>query len=66
MNGWNWKNEHIQVTHIPKNKKPVLLIGNEYLLWKIASFDSEEDADDFCRMLNRWLGLDGRGENGNL
>ena len=62
MNGWSRGNEHIQVTHIPNRKKPVILIGNGYAFTKIGSFDGEEDAEAFCEMINRWLGLDGRGE----
>ena len=66
MNGWMYKDEHIQVANIPKHKKPVLMIGNGMVMQKIGSFDSEEDAEVFCAILNKWLGIDGRGENGNL
>lgn len=61
MNGWTCGNEHIYVTYIPNRKKPVILIGKGPAYTKIGSFDSEKDAEAFCEMINRWLGLDGRG-----
>lgn len=47
--------EAIHITHLPDRKKPVLLIGNGYCAQKIASFDSEEAAEDFCKLLDKWL-----------
>ena len=54
-----WRgDETISITHLPRYKKPVLLIGNGLCCQKIASFDSEEYAEGFCKMLERWFGID--------
>lgn len=47
----------IYVTHLPTHKKPILAIGNGNAMQKIASFDSEEYAGSFYKMLCEWLGL---------
>lgn len=47
--------EHIYITHLPGLKKPCLCIGNKYVIRKIASFDSEEYAEGFYKMLCKWL-----------
>lgn len=47
--------ETLHITHIPERKKPVLMIGNKYCVHKIATFDSEEDAEEFLEMLFKWL-----------
>ena len=57
MNSFSRGDEYIYVTHLPGLKKPVLAIGNGYVIQKIASFDSEECAEGFCKMLKKWLGL---------
>lgn len=57
MNGYRKGDEVIYITHIQGYKKPVLAIGNGCVIHKIASFDSEEDAEYFCKLLGRWLGL---------
>ena len=49
--------EYIYITHIPGLKKPCLCIGNGYVIQKLASFDSEEYAEGFYKMLCEWLGL---------
>lgn len=54
-------NEHIYVTHLPTHKKPVLCLGNGCVIQKIASFDSEEYAEGFYRLLLKWFGLEGEG-----
>lgn len=46
----------IFITHFPGLKKPVLAIGNKYVMQKIASFDSEEAAEGFLAILCEWLG----------
>lgn len=51
--------ETIYITHWHRHKKPVLLIGKGNNYHKIASFDSEEDAEAFCKMLEKWLGTGG-------
>ena len=58
MNGVSRGDEVIYITHIQGYKKPVLAIGNKCVVRKVASFDSEEAAEMFSQLLNRWLGLD--------
>ena len=55
MHGFRRGNEIIHITHLPAHKKPVLLIGNDNCCQKIASFNSEEDAEAFCKLLDDWL-----------
>ena len=50
--------EHIYVTHLPGHKRPVLCIGNGYVIQKLASFDSEEYAEGFYKLLLNWFGLE--------
>ena len=57
LGGYKKGDEHICVTHIPERKKPVLMIGNEFVMTKMATFDSEETAEIFYDMLGRWLGV---------
>ena len=64
MNGIRRGDEAIYITHFPGLKKPVLAIGNGCVIQKIASFDSEEYAENFCQMLNEWLGLKKENEDG--
>ena len=58
MNGIRRGDEVIYITHIQGYKKPVLAIGNGCVIQKIASFDSDEYAVGFCKMLNKWFGLE--------
>ena len=58
MNGVSRDDEVIYITHFRGLKKPVLAIGNKCVVRKVASFDSEESAEMFSQLLNRWLGLD--------
>lgn len=58
MNTYRRGGEVFGVTKLPRYKKPVLYVGNGYVIRKIASFDSEENAEEFCEMLNRWFGFD--------
>lgn len=53
--GFRRGEETIHITHLPNYKKPVLLVGNKMCSQKIASFDSEEAAEGFCKMLGKWL-----------
>ena len=64
MNGLSRGDEVIYITYIQGYKKPVLAIGNQYVMQKIASFDSEEHAEAFSKMLNRWFGLEVGEDNG--
>lgn len=58
MNGIRRGDEVIYVTHLQGYKKPVLMVGNKFVTQKIASFDSEEYAEGFCKILNRWFGIE--------
>lgn len=58
MNGIRRGNEVIYITHLPGLKKPVLAIGNGYVIQKIATFDNEEVAEGFSKMLNEWFELE--------
>lgn len=55
LHGFRRGEETIHITHLSNYKKPVLLIGNRYCSQKIASFDNEEAAETFCKMLDKWL-----------
>lgn len=59
MNVYRRGGEVLGVTNLPRYKKPVLYVGNGYAFRKIASFNSKEDAEEFCEMLNRWFGFEG-------
>ena len=48
----------IWVTRLPKFKKPVLAIQVRNVYQKIASFNSEEDAEGFYDLLCRWLNVE--------
>lgn len=63
IHGFRRGNEVIHITHLTTHKKPALLIGNEYCCQKIALFDNDEAAEDFCKMLSKWLGIDEQKEN---
>ena len=58
MGGIQKGDEQIFITHLPTCKKPVLAIGNKCVMQKIASFDSEEYAEGFYKMLCKWFGLE--------
>jgi hypothetical protein len=66
LHGFRRGEEAIHITHLPNYKKPVLLIGNTNCLRKIASFDNEEAAETFCKMLDKWLMVESEGEYGNV
>lgn len=55
LHGFRRGEEKIQITHLPSHKRPVLLVGYGNCLQKIASFDSEEMAEGFCKLLDGWL-----------
>ena len=68
MHGFRRGNEVIHITYLPNLKKPILAIGNQYVMQKIASFNSKEDAERFCDLMNEWLGLEAdnvRGDDTN-
>ena len=58
MNGIRRGDEVIYITHLQGYKKPVLMIGNKSVIQKIASFDSDEYAEGFSKMLNQWFGIE--------
>ena len=58
MNGIRRGDEVIYITHLQGYKKPVLMIGNRTVVQKIASFDSEDFAESFSEMLNRWCKIE--------
>lgn len=58
MNGIRRGDEVIYITHLQGYKKPVLMIGNRNVVQKIASFDSDEYAEGFSKMLNRWCEIE--------
>lgn len=62
LHGFRRWQETIQITHLSNYKKPVLLVGNGSRLRKIASFDSEECAEEFCKLLEEWLGIKAESE----
>lgn len=49
--------ERIYVTHVPGRKKPMLCIGNGNVIRPVASFSSEEEAEEFFNILLDWFGL---------
>ena len=55
MHGFRKGDEHIYITYLPEFKKPLLLLGKGNEGRKIASFNSEEDAEAFCKLLDDWL-----------
>ena len=59
LHGFRRGEEVIHIAHVQNCKKPVLLIGNGYSVRKIASFDSEGEAENFCKLLEKWFGTSG-------
>lgn len=47
----------LSVTYVPGRKKKCLLIGDGLYYQKVASFDTDEDADDFEKFLEAFLGV---------
>lgn len=47
--------EVISVSYVPGKKRKCLLVGNKYVLTKVASFDDDEAADMFERQLEYFL-----------
>lgn len=62
MNSFSRGDEMIYITHLPGLKKPCLAVGNKCVVRKVATFNTEEDAEEFCAMLKSWLGLEDREE----
>ena len=61
MSGFKRGDEVIYISQVPTflaEKKPCLLIGNKYCVQKIATFDSQEYADGFSKMLGEWFGAE--------
>ncbi len=55
LHGFRKGDEIIHITHLKGYKKPILMMGNGYSVWKVGSFDSEDSARMFQEMLARWL-----------
>lgn len=55
LGGFSKGDKAFYITHIPDRKKPVLLVGNKYCAQKIATFDSEECAEGFLRLMEDFL-----------
>lgn len=49
--------EVISVSYVPHKKRKCLLIGNKYVITKVASFDDDEAADMFEKQLDYFLGI---------
>lgn len=47
--------ERIAIMRIPERKHKVLAIGKDNVFQPIASFTSDESADQFEEMLDRWF-----------
>lgn len=56
LHGFRKGDKVIHITHLKGYKKPVLMMGNGYTAWKVASFDSEDTARQFMEMLEEWFG----------
>ena len=54
-------NEVISIGYIPGRKRKCLLVGDKYVITKIASFDDDEAAEMFEKQLEYFLGIK-RGE----
>lgn len=61
MSAFQRGDEVIYISKVPKLKRPCLLIGTKYAVQKIASFDSQEYADGFTKMLAEWFGAEMEG-----
>lgn len=57
LGGISRGDEHIYVKHLPGHKRPVLCIGNGCVIKKLASFDNDECAESFYKLLLKWVGL---------
>ena len=58
MGGFRRGDESIHITHIVGHKKPILGIKKGNVIKKIASFNSDECAEEFHDLLEKWFGLD--------
>ena len=59
LHGFRRGDEAIHITNLRGYKRPVLIIGNKNVMRKIASFGSEEYAEVFVKMLEKWFGMEG-------
>lgn len=59
--GWKIFNKKtgnaIHVSTLPRQKKPSLIISDEIGYKKVASFLSDEDADDFAQHMAKMIGV---------
>ena len=56
MNSFVRGDEKIWITELPGLKKPVLMMGNKNVGYKLASFNNRQSADYFCERLKEWFG----------
>ena len=47
----------IGVGTLPGFKKPCMFIGNKYCIHKVASFNGQDEADEFTMYLEHFFGL---------
>ena len=58
-------NRVIGVGILPGSKRKSLYVGNDCCITKVASFSSDEAADNFENYLNHFLGLEPQNKVGN-
>ena len=63
MNGIRLGDEVILITHFPGYKKPALAVQTGCVIRKVATFNSEKDAEYFNAIFNKWLGLEDVSDN---
>lgn len=57
---YRYNNQSIGVGNLPNCKKKCLYIGYNGVIRKVASFSNDEEAENFERTLQYFLGLEGR------
>ena len=58
MSGINRGHETIYIQHMGGYNKPVLLFAEGNVIRKLASFDNDESAEIFNRLLCEWFGIE--------
>ena len=57
---YRYNNQSIGVGNLPNCKKKCLYIGHDYCIRKVATFSNDEEAENFERTLQYFLGLEDR------
>lgn len=52
----------IQISELPNRKRKCLLVGNDYVLTKVASFDDDEAAEMFEKAFEYFCNIKERAE----